>query len=114
MYYNETTSRYLLIGTVNGGGYDCRTDTEGLFEGSNNVVCNKVSAHMEWIQETMGELGETLCEPYHSQEMEYIDETEEMVVEPVKNGTVEDYVQDKEIDKQKETVVEPRCYEWGC
>merc|ERR1719315_288226 len=61
MYYNKTTSRYVLIGTVYGAGYDCRTDKVSKFEGSENGVWNKVSAHMEWIKDTMEELGETVC-----------------------------------------------------
>ena len=61
MYYNNTTSRYVLIGTVYGAGYDCRTDKVSKFEGSENGVWNKVSAHMEWIKDTMEELGETVC-----------------------------------------------------
>jgi len=63
MYHNVSTSSYVLIGTVNGGGYDCRTDSEGSFEGSNNGVWNKVSAHMEWILKKMKELGENACMP---------------------------------------------------
>ena len=61
MYYNKTTSRYVLIGTVQGHGYDCRTDDVTEFEDSTNGVWNKVSAHMEWIQETMKGLGEKIC-----------------------------------------------------
>ena len=44
MYYNKTTSRYVLIGTVKGGGYDCKTDKVKSSEG----LWNKVSAHI-WI-----------------------------------------------------------------
>ena len=61
MYYNKTTSRYVLIGTVHGGGYDCRNDRVTKFEGSDNGLWNKVSAHMEWIKDTMEGLGETIC-----------------------------------------------------
>jgi len=61
MYYNKTTSRYVLIGTVYGGGYDCKRDRVTLFEGSNNGVWNKVSAHMWWIQNVMAGLGENVC-----------------------------------------------------
>ena len=61
MYYNQTTSRYVLIGTVYGAGHDCRTDKVKYFEGSDNGVWNKVSAHMEWIKDTMEGLGETIC-----------------------------------------------------
>ena len=57
MYYNKTTSRYVLIGTVKGGGYDCKTDEVKSSEG----LWNKVSAHMDWIRETMEGLGEKIC-----------------------------------------------------
>ena len=61
MYFNRTRRSFVLIGTVNGGGYDCRTDQVSTFEGSRNGVWNKVSAHMDWIKITMNELGETIC-----------------------------------------------------
>jgi len=61
MYYNTTASKYVLIGTVNGNGYDCRTDGTGYFEDSTDGIWNKVSAHMKWIKDTMGTLGETVC-----------------------------------------------------
>ena len=58
MYLNKTTEKYILIGTVQGSGYDCREDTVSAFEGSTNGVWNKVSAHMEWIKKIMEEMGE--------------------------------------------------------
>ena len=61
MYYNRPTSRFVLIGTVGGNGYSCNDDTLSEYEGSTNGVWNKVSAHMEWIQKTMEELGEKTC-----------------------------------------------------
>ena len=61
MHFNKTSSRYVLIGTVQGSGYDCNTNTVHKFEGSTNGVWNKVSAHMKWIQGTMEELGEETC-----------------------------------------------------
>jgi len=61
MYLDSSSGRYVLIGTVQGGGYDCRTDAISEFEGSDNGVWNKVSAHMEWIQQTMGRLGQRVC-----------------------------------------------------
>ena len=61
MFYDEGSARFVLIGTVQGGGYDCRRDKVNSFEGSTNGVWNKVSAHMEWIQETMESLGEHVC-----------------------------------------------------
>jgi hypothetical protein len=61
MYYNNATSTYTLIGTVNGNGYDCRTDTTSFYEGSVDAVWNKVSAHMVWIEENMKRLGQKVC-----------------------------------------------------
>ena len=61
MFYNETTSRYVLIGTVFGQGYDCRKNYVNKFEGTTDGIWNKVSAHMEWIQRAMEELGEKVC-----------------------------------------------------
>jgi len=61
MFYNKTTSKYVLIGTVSGEGYDCRTDTTSYFERTTDGIWNKVSAHMEWIKKKMDELGETVC-----------------------------------------------------
>merc|ERR1712142_99375 len=61
MFYNETASKYVLIGTVQGKGYDCRTGKVSEFEGFRVGVWNKVSAHMDWIQERMNALGEKLC-----------------------------------------------------
>jgi len=61
MFHNKAQAKYILIGTVQGHGYDCRTDTVDKFEGSDNGVWNKVTAHMEWITETMEQLGEKVC-----------------------------------------------------
>ena len=61
MYLNETTSSYILIGTVRGNGFDCRTARVVLFEGQTDGMWNKVQAHMEWIVENMRELGEMIC-----------------------------------------------------
>ena len=61
MYYNNATSTYTLIGTVNGNGYDCRTDMTNTFEGSDNALWNKVSAHMDWIEENMERFGQKVC-----------------------------------------------------
>merc|ERR1712142_259599 len=60
MFYNVTASKYVLIGTVQGGGYNCVTGKVSKFEGGLGVW-NKVSAHMDWIQETMNAMGEKLC-----------------------------------------------------
>ena len=61
MYYNHTTSSYVLIGTVQGTGYDCQTDTVNLYDGSDNGMWNKVSHWTDWIKEQMQEMGETAC-----------------------------------------------------
>jgi len=54
-------NRYTIIGTVMGSGYDCRTGGVKRFEGQRDGVWNKVSAHMEWIQDKMREIGEKIC-----------------------------------------------------
>jgi len=56
MFYNRTTSRYVLIGTVNGYGYNCK---DGRVNGGGRW--NKVSAHMGWILNTLNRLGEKGC-----------------------------------------------------
>jgi len=56
------TEKFVLIGTVNGAGYDCRKDVRHEIEGSDNGVWNKVSYHVDWIKQTAQELGETLCQ----------------------------------------------------
>ena len=61
MYYNKTTSRYVLIGTLFAGVYTCMSDQIPPNEGVDNGVWNKVSAHMEWIKHTMEGLGEKIC-----------------------------------------------------
>ena len=61
MYLDKTTRRYVLIGTLKGQGYSCKYDTVDTFEGSTNGLWNKVSSHMEWIQDTMEELREKVC-----------------------------------------------------
>ena len=61
MYYNNASSTFTIIGTVNGNGYDCRTDEVYWFEGSNNGLWNKVSAHMDWIQKTMEKWEQQVC-----------------------------------------------------
>jgi hypothetical protein len=42
MYRDRASRRWIIIGTVHGGGFDCRTGTKGTFEGTNNGVWNKV------------------------------------------------------------------------
>ena len=61
MYKDETKGTWILIGTVQGTGYDCRTDSVGLFEGSPDGVWNKVSHWVNWLRTKMDEYGETAC-----------------------------------------------------
>jgi len=61
MHQNKQTKRWTLIGTVMGGGYDCKRDTTHTLEGSNNGQWNKVSSHSEWLKRTMEELNEPIC-----------------------------------------------------
>ena len=51
MHYNHTTSANVRIGTVQGTGYDCQTDTANLYEDSDNGMWNKVSHWVDWIKE---------------------------------------------------------------
>ena len=51
-----------MVGTIKGNGCDCRTDNVTEFEWSTNGVCNKVSARMEWIKETMEKSGKNTVE----------------------------------------------------
>jgi len=66
MYYKKRSNQYVLIGTLKGNGYDCRYDNVSTFEGSTNALWNKVSAHMEWIKDTMEKLGDKDCRANHS------------------------------------------------
>ena len=61
MYLNECSSRYVLIGTVFGFGYDCTTGKVREFEDERDGIWNKVSAHMEWIEDNMRQLGQQIC-----------------------------------------------------
>jgi len=61
MYLNENNSRFSLIGTVNGNGYDCRTGSFNTFEEQTDGMWNKVSEHMEWIKKTMTEFEQPIC-----------------------------------------------------
>jgi len=61
MHQNKQTKRWTLIGTVKGGGYDCRWDIIHTLEGSNNGQWNKVNSHSEWLKRTMEELDEPIC-----------------------------------------------------
>jgi hypothetical protein len=61
MHFNNATAAFTLIGTVHGGGYDCKTNQVRTLEGSTNSLWNAVSFHMEWIQDTMEGMGEIVC-----------------------------------------------------
>merc|ERR1712142_112402 len=61
MYQKETTGRFVLIGTVFGQGFNCKTGGVGRFEGTTDGIWNKVSAHMQWIERNMNQLGELVC-----------------------------------------------------
>ena len=61
MFYNKTTSRYVLIGIAFANSYACTSDNVPPNKGEDNGVWNKVSAHMEWIKHTMEGLGEKIC-----------------------------------------------------
>ena len=61
MYLNESTNKYVLIGTVQGGGYDCRDGTLSNWQGQTDGIWNKVTEHMEWREENMRKLEETIC-----------------------------------------------------
>jgi len=49
------TERWVIIGTVYGGGYNCETGQKTQFEGEDVGVWNKVSAHTTWILEHLSE-----------------------------------------------------------
>merc|ERR1739845_298334 len=55
MYKDRKTRVYYLIGTLNGGGFNCKTDRISMFEGSNNGLWNKVSAWVNWINEQVNQ-----------------------------------------------------------
>merc|ERR1711874_545064 len=49
------TERWGIIGTVYGGGYNCKTGKTSKFEGEEVGIWNKVSAHTEWILDQLEE-----------------------------------------------------------
>ena len=53
--------RNVIIGTLQGSGYDCRTDSVLKFEGSKNGLWNQVSVWVDWIKKEMGKMGEKGC-----------------------------------------------------
>lgn len=61
MHFDTARNAWVLIGTVQGNGYDCRTGTTSLYEGSDNGLWNKVSTHVNWIKSTLRKLQEPYC-----------------------------------------------------
>merc|ERR1719209_1242179 len=48
---SEGQHRWVIIGTLFGAGYDCKTGEKGGLEGTEEGIWNKVSAHTKWILE---------------------------------------------------------------
>merc|ERR1712179_737115 len=46
---SEGQHRWVIIGTLFGAGYDCKTGEKGGLEGTEEGIWNKVSAHTKWI-----------------------------------------------------------------
>jgi len=53
LIWKSRAPRFVLIGTVQGSGFNCITGHYTMFEGSDNGVWNKVSAHSDWIKKAM-------------------------------------------------------------
>jgi len=52
---NSDSSRWVIIGTVRGGGYNCKDGEVNELEGHDDGIWNKVSAHTEWILENIAQ-----------------------------------------------------------
>jgi len=52
MHQDPTTKRWTIIGTVRGGGYDCRS---GTWNHNRKGGWNKVTAHLDWIKDILAE-----------------------------------------------------------
>jgi len=61
MYLSPISNRYILIGTVQGSGYNCKTDRYITVEGSSNGLWNKVSNWVDWIRGVMEDMDEPVC-----------------------------------------------------
>ena len=59
MFHLFPNSKFL--GTVQGHGYDCRTDDTYTIEGTKDGIWNKVSSHVPWIMQILKKYGEELC-----------------------------------------------------
>merc|ERR1712215_54804 len=64
MYLSPISNRYVLIGTVQGSGYNCKTDRYITVEGSSNGLWNKVSNWVDWIRGVMEDLNEPVCKKF--------------------------------------------------
>ena len=63
MYLDTKIRSYVIVGTVIGLGYDCRSDNVATFKESDSGVWNRVSYWVDWIKEKMEEFGENQCIP---------------------------------------------------
>ena len=61
MLWDQLNEKYVLIGTVKGGGYDCGGDKVNTLEGSSDGLWNKVSKWVPFIKRVMKDMGETSC-----------------------------------------------------
>ena len=61
MYHNTIKNKWIIIGTLRGGTYDCQRMEipEGIQKAGH---WNKVSEHLKWIKEIMLELNDPACE----------------------------------------------------
>ena len=64
MYLSPVSNRYILIGTVQGSGYICKTGRYITVEGSSNGLWNKVSNWVDWIRGVMEDLNEPVCKKF--------------------------------------------------
>ena len=62
MYFNKWTSSYTIIGTLVGGGYNCKRDTVKEIEGSLNGIWIKVTNFVQWLKEQMKTMEEEVCQ----------------------------------------------------
>ena len=54
---------YKIIGTVVGGGYDCRSGKVAEYYGHKGGIWNKVSHWVDWIRQQMEAADEPICSP---------------------------------------------------
>ena len=53
--------RFVLIGTVQGHGFNCKKNDVAYVDGVDDGIWNKVSYHTRWIIQLAKQLNETLC-----------------------------------------------------